>query len=220
MSNTLILIALSVVSSIYLLIIRKNGKKLEITHFISTLLATLIGVLLAVTLSNNTSIKKEKLDAIKLLNSATHIIDMTYDYTVGLESFILELERDSTTNNDSIITIIKEKNPLPYPDLMETIISNELISKNISEFSYIQINSVIINLKRVREYDRINNYKRSLKELMILLELEIEFQNGNINLEVMNDRFIKKTNNFSQKFSDPNTIRVETEVSESNTKVP
>ena len=220
MSNTLILIALSVVSSIYLLIIRKNGKKLEITHFISTLLATLIGVLLAVTLSNNTSIKKEKLDAIKLLNSATHIIDMTYDYTVGLESFILELERDSTTNNDSIITIIKEKNPLPYPDLMETIISNELISKNISEFSYIQINNVIINLKRVRKYERINNYKKSLKELSILLELEVEFQNGNINLEVMNDRFIKKTNNFSQKFSDPNTISVETEVSESNTKVP
>ncbi len=215
MSNILILIALSVVSLIFLLVIRKKGKKVEITHFISTLLATLLGVLLAVTLSNNANIKKEKVDAIKLLNSATHIINMTYDYTVGLESFILELERDSTTtNNDSIITIIKEKNPLPYPDLMETIISNELISKNISEFSYIQINSVIINLKRVREYERINNYKRFLKELMILLELEIEFQNGNINLEAMNDRFIKKTNNFSQKFSDPNTINVETKVSE------
>ena len=97
---------------------------------------------------------------------------------------------------------------------METIISNELISKNISVFSYVQINSVIINLKRVREYERINNYKRKLKELVILLELEIDFQNGNINLEAMNDRFIKKTNNFSQKYSDTNTISVETEVSE------
>jgi len=212
MNNVFILIGLSVVSLVFLLIIRKNGKKLEITHFVSTLLATLIGVLLAVTLSNNANIKKEKADTIKLLNSATQIINMTYDYTVGLESYILELEKDSTTNKDSIITIIKEKNPLPYPDLMETIISNELISKNISEFSYIQINSIIINLKRVREYKRINNYKRSLKELEILLELEIDFQNGNINLEAMKDRFIAKTNNFSQKFSDPNTINVETEV--------
>ena len=220
MSNLLILLVLSVVSLIFLLIIRKKGKKLEITQFISTLLATLIGVLLAVTLSNNANIKKEKADAVKLLNSAIHIIDMTYDYTVGLESFILELEKDSTINNDSIITIIKAKNPLPYPDLMETIISNELISKNISEFSYIQINSIIINLKRIREYERINNYKRSLKELMILLELEIDFQNGNINLEAMNDRFIEKTNNFSQEFSDPNTINIETKVSESNTNVP
>ena len=214
MSNSTILIVLSVVSLIFLLIIRKKGKKLEITHFISTLLATLIGVLLAVTLSNNANIKKEKEDTVKLLNSADRIIEMTYDYTIGLESFILELERDSSNNNDSIITNIKEKNPLPYPDLMETIISNELISKNISEFSYVQINSVIINLKRVREYERINNYKRHLKELIILFELEIDFQNGNLKLEAMKERFIEKTNNFSQKFSDPNTISVETEVSE------
>ncbi len=214
MSNSLILIVLSVVSLIFLLIIRKKGKKLEITHFISTLLATLIGVLLAVTLSNNANIKKEKADTVKLLNSAAQIVDMTYDYTVGLESYILELEKDSTINNDSIVSNIKEMNPLPYPDLMETIISNELISKNISEFSYVTINSVIINLKRVREYERINNYKRHLKELMILLELEIDFQNGNINLEAMKNSFIEKTNNFSQKYADPNTISVETEVSE------
>ncbi len=214
MSNSLILIVLSVVSLIFLLIVRKYGKKLEITHFISTLLATLIGVLLAVTLSNNANIKKEKADTVKLLNSAAQIVDMTYDYTVGLESYILELEKDSTINNDSIVSNIKEMNPLPYPDLMETIISNELISKNISEFSYVTINSVIINLKRVREYERINNYKRHLKELMILLELEIDFQNGNINLEAMKNSFIEKTNNFSQKYADPNTISVETEVSE------
>ena len=60
-----------------------------------------------------------------------------------------------------------------------------------------------IYLKRVREYERINNYKGSLKELMILLELEITFQNGNINLEAMNDRFIEKTIKFSvEKFDD------------------
>ena len=55
---------------------------------------------------------------------------------------------------------------------------------------------------------------------MILLELEVDFQNGKINLEAMNDKFIEKNNNFSQEFSDPNTINVKTEVSESNTNVP
>jgi len=214
MSNLLILIVLSVVSIIFLLVIRKKGKRLEITHFISTLLATLIGVLLAVTLSNNANIKKEKEDTVKLLKSANNIIEITYEYTIGLESYILELEGDTTTNDDSIIAVIKEKNPLPYPDLMETIISNELISKNISEFSYIQIDNAIINLKRVREYESINSYKRHLKELMILLELEIDFQNGNLNQESISDSFIEKTNNFSQKFSDTNTVDVTTKVKE------
>ena len=73
----MILIVLGVISLIFLLIVRIYGKKLEITHFISTLLATLIGVLLAVTLSNNANIKKEKVDTVKLLNSATQIVDMT-----------------------------------------------------------------------------------------------------------------------------------------------
>ncbi len=68
--------------------------------------------------------------------------------------------------------------------------------------------------------ERINNYKKSLKELYILLKIEIDFQNGDLNLEEMNDRFMEKTNNFSQKFSDPNTINIEVEVSESNTNVP
>lgn len=218
MDNSMTLIVVSVVSIIFLLIVSKYGKKLEIAHFISTLLATLIGVLLAVTLSNSAKMKKEKTDTVKLLNSAAQIVDMTYVYILGLESYILELEKDST--NNAMITNVKEKNPLPYPVLMEKIISNELISKNISEFSYVQINSVIINLKRVREYERINNYKRHLKELMILFELEIEFLNGNINLEAVKERFIEKTNNFSREFSDPNTITVETEVSEANTNVP
>jgi len=214
MNNMIILIILGVVSVIFLLIIRKKGKKLEVIRFISTLIATLIGVLLAVTLSNNANIKKEKEDSIKLLNSASRIIDMTYVYTVGLESYIKDYKNDSIKNTDSIISIIKEKNPLPYPDLLGTIISNELISKNMSDFSYIQINSVIINLKRNCEYGRINTYKRSLKELELLLELEIDYQKGEIDLQVMNDEYISKSKDFMQKFSDPKTISVEVQENE------
>lgn len=209
MNNMIILIILGVVSLIFLLIIRKKGQKLEVIRFISTLIATLIGVLLAVTLSNTEKIKKEKEDTIKLINSASQIIDMTYVYTTGLESYILELKKDSINNTDSLITSIKEKNPLPYPDLIETIISNELISKNMSEYSYVTINSVIINLNRVREYGRINTYKRSLKELELLLELEKDYQKGKIKLEAMNDEFILRTKDFSQKFRDSNTKSIE-----------
>jgi len=186
-----------------------NSGKLEVTRFISTLLATLIGVLLAVTLSNNANIKKEKEDTVKLLNSANRIIDMTYDYTIGLESYLTELEKDTIKSTDSIISSFKEMNPLPYPASLETIISNELISKNMSEFSFVTINSVIINLNRVHEYERINSYKRSLKELELLLELEIEYQRGTLKLEAMNDEYISKSKDFSKKFSDPNTKSVE-----------
>jgi len=184
------------------------------TRFISTLLATLIGVLLAVTLSNNANIKKEKEDSIKLLNSASRIVDMTYVYTVGLESYIADYKNDSISNTDSIILVIKEKNPLPYPDLIGTIISNELISKNMSDFSYIQINSVIINLKRNREYESINTYKRSLKELELLLELEIDYQKGEIDLQAMSNEYLSKSADFLQKYSDPNTISVKVQEDE------
>ncbi|RLD66153.1 MAG: hypothetical protein DRI84_05350 [Bacteroidetes bacterium] len=214
MGSISILVVLSIVIIIFLFIIRKKGKKIEITHFISTLLATLIGVLLAVTLSDHANIKKEKEDTVKLLKSADRVIDMTYEYTLGLESYILELEKDSINNSDSIIRDIKNKNQLPYPDLMETIISNELISKNISAFSYLQINSAIINLKKVREWGRINTYKRFLNELDILLELEIDYQNGDLDEEAMSEQFIEKSNMLSKKYSDSNTINIETEVNE------
>ena|GEM_PF-2078391 len=214
MNNMIILIILGVVSLIFLLILRRKESKLEMTRFISTLLATLIGVLLAVTLSNNANIKKEKEDSIKLLNSASRIVDMTYVYTVGLESYIADYKNDSISNTDSIILVIKEKNPLPYPDLIGTIISNELISKNMSDFSYIQINSVIINLKRNREYESINTYKRSLKELELLLELEIDYQKGEIDLQAMSNEYLSKSADFLQKYSDPNTISVKVQEDE------
>ena len=210
----MILITLGVISLIFLIIIRRNGGKVQFIHFISTLLATLIGVLLAVTLSNSEKIKKEKEDTVKLINSASQIIEMTYIYSTGLESYLGELKKGSINNSDSLVAIFKNKNPLPYPDLIETIIANELITKNMSEFSYVTINSVIINLNRVRDYESINTYKRSLKELEILFEMEMEYQKGKLKLKVMNDEYILRTKEFSHEFYDTNTKSVEVNESE------
>jgi hypothetical protein len=135
MNSLVVLISLSVISILFLIIIRKKGKKSDILSFVSTLIATLIGVLLAVTLSNIENENKEKSDTIKLLNSASNIIDGTYNYTVGLETYVIELEKDSIQNNDSTIAITKSNNPIPYPDLMETIISNELVTKNLTDLA-------------------------------------------------------------------------------------
>ena len=188
MNSTIILIVLSVFSVLFLVIIRNKDSKSETLSFISTLIATLVGVLLAVTLSNLENQKKERVDTIKLLNTAKNILDGTYNYTNGLSNYISELEQD-TINTDSAINIIKLNNPLPYPDLMETIISNELISRNLTEFSHNQMYNGLINMKKVSNYNSVETYKKILKEQILLLELEIDYQKGNSNLDKIPDKF-------------------------------
>jgi hypothetical protein len=205
MNSLVVLISLSVISILFLIIIRKKGKKSDILSFVSTLIATLIGVLLAVTLSNIENVNKEKSDTIKLLNSASNIIDGTYNYTVGLETYVIELEKDSIQNNDSTIAITKSNNPIPYPDLMETIISNELVTKNLTEYSHNQIYTGLVNFRKVTNYSSIETYKRLLQELSLLLELEIEFQRGDIKLDEMIDKFNSGREALADKYSFSNT---------------
>ena len=59
MENIIILIILSLVSVIFLIRIHKKGNKLERLSFLSTMIATLFGVLVAITLSNIEDEKKE-----------------------------------------------------------------------------------------------------------------------------------------------------------------
>jgi len=189
MNNLIILLSLGIASVIFLVIIRKKGNKSEVLSFLSTMIATLFGVLLAITLSNSASHKKEISDTIKLLKSANNIIHGTYDYTTGLEKYINKLEKDSIHYNDSLLLVLKEHNPIPYPYLMETIISNELIAKNLSEFSHNQIYNSLINLRKVSNYKTIGTYKRFLKETSLLIELEVQYQEGDLDLETLIDKY-------------------------------
>ena len=191
MSNAIILIILFVISVVFLIVIRKKNRKSEILSFISTLIATLIGVLLAVTLSNIESDRKEKKDTIKLLHSAQNILEGTLKYSSNLESSVAEMEKDTINFNEELISSIKKNAELPYPDLFETIVSNELMSKNMSEFSHGLIFDRLLNLKKLKELNSIHVYQRFHEEILLLIALEVKFQAGKLSQKELKDEFIR-----------------------------
>lgn len=199
MGYTFILIVISLISIGFLILLKKKQQKSETLSFVSTLLATLFGVLLAVSLSNKENLKKEKTDTIKLLKSAKNIIDNTFDYTKGLGVYINAIKKDSTYT-PSLINKVKLDNPIPYPDLMENIISNEVVSKNISEYSHNFIFSSLINLRKVANYSSINTYKYLLKELEFIVDLEIKYQQKIINESDLEKMYSKEKKLLEKEF--------------------
>ncbi|CAM1365589.1 conserved hypothetical protein [Tenacibaculum litopenaei] len=178
MSNLIVLIVLSIASLVFLWIIRRKGNKAEALSFLSTMIATLFGVLLAITLSDRSNKTKEVSDTIKLLKSASNILDRTHVYVIGLETYIQSLEKDSLKISEERLIEIKKNNPVPYPQLMEKIVSNEIIAKNLSDYTHNRIFTELINLQKISSYGSLPIYKRTLKELSLLFSLEEEFQKG------------------------------------------
>tara|TARA_B110001450_G_scaffold197611_1_gene186213 strand:- start:6773 stop:7333 length:561 start_codon:yes stop_codon:yes gene_type:complete len=157
------------------------GKK-EWVSFISTLVATLSGVLIAIWLTNSAIKDKENEDTIKLLQTAKLILSRTSVYSDLLTKKIIEFEKDSIKYSQKKIEFVKQNNPIPYPDLLETIISNELVSKNISENSHNLIYNYIINLRRLAKYKTAEHYIIFLEEMIVILDIEIELLGGKINV--------------------------------------
>ena len=187
MSIGLLLIFLCAITVVFFLILRRKGRKSEVIPFLSTTLATLIGVLLAVTLSDIQTKKNETEDTIKLLKSAKSTLNLNYEYSKGLvESFNYLKSSDSISENYS----------LPYPDLYEKIIQNDVVSKNISEHSLFQINNVLINLKRIPNSDKLDHelFLKELKRLLHTTSLEIDYQEGNLTLKELELKLDEKSN--------------------------
>ena len=182
--------------------------KSEWVSFALTLIATLVGVLLAISLTNLGNRNKEKEDTIKLLYTAKLILTNTTQYAKSLNNKVIELEKDSITNNNQTIEDLKSSNPIPYPDLLETIISNELISKNISELSHNYIYSGLNNLKKQTKNETVEYYQKSLEELILLLDLEIENQKGQINLQEFESKFNIGKKKIEDKYSNENVLEV------------
>lgn len=155
--------------------------KNQLASFISTLVATLAGVLIAIWLTDSGIKIKEKEDTIKLLQTAKLILTNTSKYSEQLSKRIIAHEKDSINYSQKIIESTKEENPIPYPDLFETIISNELVSKNISEYSHPAIYIALINLRKLANHETIEHYLNSLEKMTVVLDLEIELLKGEIN---------------------------------------
>src|SRR5699024_11983979 len=131
------------------------------TSFLLTLIATLIGVFIAIWISNYQDKKKERRDAIKLLHTAKLILEDTHNYTEALRVTISEIEKDSINVQ---IEGIKAENSIPYPYLLETIISNDLVSKNLSKFTHSSIYTNLINAKKLADHEMVHCYENNLKK--------------------------------------------------------
>ncbi|CAM1369048.1 conserved hypothetical protein [Tenacibaculum litoreum] len=180
--------------------------KNEWISFILTLIATLAGVLIAIWLTNSGIRNKEKEDTIKLLHTAKLILANTSEYSNNLNKTILEFEQDTVNYTKEKLESVKANNPIPYPDLLETIISNELISKNVSEYSHNSIYNNLINLRKLSQYETAEYYLKLLEEMMLNLDLEIELLKDEIDINELESIFELEKKLIEDKYSTKNIV--------------
>lgn len=146
---------------------------LSINYFL-TLVATLVGVLLAIAITNHEAGKKEKQDFVKLLYSSISSVDACYEYT---ESIIKEFEQLAPAEAEK--SQFYAQNQPPYPNYLDTFLMQNIVSKNLSSDALSDLNEQVINLKIVREKDA-NIYLSFLGETRNILSLELLYQQGKI----------------------------------------
>jgi len=184
--------------------------KTELRSFILTLIAALVGVFIAISLTNSGIQKKEKEDTIKLLNTSRLILVNTKTYSQELSKAVKEHEKDTINNSKERITRIKETNPIPFPYLLETVITKEILSKNISEYSHSEIYTGLINLKKLADYQTAEIYEQSLSELIVLMDLEIQFQKEELDMDEIENRMKTKREELEKKHTDKNILEIST----------
>lgn len=151
-------------------------------NFFLTLIATLIGVLLAITITNYETEQKEKHDVIKLLRSAMTSVETCYEYSEELIEYHDKLPTKDESKPEFFV-----KNPPPYPEYLDTFLMQNIVSKNLSGATLNDLNEYLINLKRSRTFNA-PLYLTVLDQTLKLLELEIAFQKGEINEEQLDSK--------------------------------
>ena len=143
-------------------------------NFVLTLVATLVGVLLAIAISNHEQDEKEKGDVAKLIRASIHSVETCYEYSEVLLQHYQTESAELVSQEDFF-----SKNPLPYPDYLDVFIMQALVSKNLSQASLSDLNELLINLKRSIER-KPDIYLEMLEQTKQVLLIELLYQNGNI----------------------------------------
>ncbi|MGZ9898338.1 hypothetical protein [Shewanella gaetbuli] len=151
-------------------------------NFFLTLIATSVGVLLAISVTNYENEQKERHDVIKLLNSAITSVNICYDYSEELIEYF-----DNIPQGDELRNHFFENNPPPYPDYLGNFLMQNIVSKNLSGSTLNKLNEYLINLERSHAYD-VQLYLYVLEQTKKLLELELAFQEGKITEEQLVNR--------------------------------
>lgn len=149
-------------------------------NYVLTLVATLIGVLLAIAISNHEADKKENEDVIKLLGSSMSSVETCHDYTEKLIEYYDSLPKDDESKKDFF-----SKNQPPYPDYLDIFLMQNVVSKNLTSDTLSDLNEQVINLKRSHGSDAFV-YLVFLEQTLAILSLELSFQKGEISTEQLN----------------------------------
>ncbi len=112
-------------------------------NFFLTLIATLVGVLLAISITNYEAKQKEKQDIIKLLKSSISSVETCYEYSEELIEYFNKLPKEDELKAEFYL-----KNPPPYPEYLDTFLMQNIVSKNLSGTTLSELNEYLINLKR------------------------------------------------------------------------
>jgi len=185
--------------------------KAELRSFSLTLVATLVGVFIAISLTDSGIRKKEKNDTIKLLNTSKLMLIKTKEYSLGMNKGVRELIKKDTLNTKENLALLKTNNPIPFPYLLETVITNEIVSKNISEYSHGEIYTGLIDLKKLANYQTIDFYEKSLSELIALIDFEIQFQKGKLGKDEIESKMKTKREELKKNHSNKNILEIGTE---------
>ena len=78
-------------------------------NYFLTLIATLVGVLLAIAITNYEDSQKEKQDLIKLLNASIESVDTSYDYANELVKFEENLKVGNDKKNKIFLLITQRR---------------------------------------------------------------------------------------------------------------
>ena len=188
----------------------KIGKN-EWVSFILTMIATLFGAFIAIWLTNASIESKEKEDTIKILHTTKSVLSNTFEYSKELNNAVLKFEKDTVNYTEERIESIKLNNPIPYPDLLRTIISNELITKNVSESSHSSIFNDLINLRKLAKYETAHYYQKTLEEMMLQVELEIALLEGEIDLNELESKVEIGKEVIDNRYSTENIMEIDSE---------
>ncbi|MEC4087988.1 hypothetical protein [Pseudoalteromonas rubra] len=143
-------------------------------NFILTLVATLVGVLLAIAISNYDADRKEVKDLIKVLHAAEAVVEESLEYSISLHE-AYQQNIDKYGEKQAFFT----RNPLVYPQYLDNMLTQNLVSKNLSMEGLSELNEHLIILQRSQKVAP-ETFIASMRYIKQLLILERRFQNAEL----------------------------------------
>ncbi len=161
-------------------------------NFFLTLIATLFGVLLAMAFANIEEEQKEKEHVIKLMQATIAAIESSYDYSEDLYEFYLNLPKEDKTRAHFF-----DKNPLPFPDYLNTFMRQSLVNRTLSEETLIDLNEYKFNLQKTSNVNQPQIYLVLLTYTIETLRLEIDYQKGEKTLPELEQAIVNNDRKFN-----------------------